>query len=108
MTDFEYGRWYQDSTHTKIWRMESCIEAIGDYLVFAVSSFESWYGRTIPKNLAIINNDKPNIGVIRTQDGAVTIDADRPLLKEMIEDALVLAIVNDVKKSIDLYMKKEE
>lgn len=108
MTDFEYGRWYRDSTKTKMWRVESCVETVGDHLIFVVSSFESWYGRNIPKNIAVINNDKPNIGVIQLHDGAVTIDADRPLLNELIADALVQAMVNDIKKTADRYMGGSE
>lgn len=106
MSDFEYGRWYQDSTKTKIWKMESYIESIGDYRIFVVSSFESWSSRNIPKNIAVINNDRPNIGVIQLQDGEVTIDADAPVPDDVIAMAMIPYIVNDIKKAVDRHLKK--
>ncbi len=108
MTDFEYGRWYRDSAKEEMWRMESRIEAVGDYLIFAVSSFESWKGKNIPKNIAVINNDHPNIGVIRLQDGDVTIDADNPIPNEVMADVLINVVAYDIKKSIDRHMGESE
>ena len=83
MTDFKCGRWYKDGDN-KIWRMESCVESVGDHRVFAVSSFESWYGRKTPKNIAIINNDDPNIGVIQLEEGTVTINAEEPVSDDIV------------------------
>lgn len=83
MTDFAYGRWYKDGDN-KIWRMESRVESVGDHRVFVVSSFESWYGRNIPRNIAVINNDNPNIGVIQLEEGTVTINAEEPVSDDIV------------------------